>query len=391
MSPDLDVTELQAMVRRVFQPGPDDRCLAILVDLPDEVVPDTPDWKARRTMATQWWRRLAEAPNKLGLEAVQLVHFRNTRANNADLPEAGFVHVSGAPPAAMDQVRGHEVTFANLFETCQIFLAPTQFSLTAPLKRAATRYRFRAATMPGFSQAMIPALRLDYARIASRVDRLKALLDDAIRCDLTFRVHDDLYRLSLDLRHRKAHASSGVFPNPGTAGNLPSGEAYIVPYEGEHEGDPSRTAGTLPVQLGEEVILYRVEENVAVQVLSRGTRSEEEARKLEEEPAYGNLAELGLGVLGDFGLEPSGEILLDEKLGLHIAFGRSEHFGGRVGPDAFSRPDRVVHIDRVYVPSVQPRVIVEEAHLVSSQGAPHLLMARGEYRIDFNDREQLPR
>ncbi len=231
---------------------------------------------------------------------------------------------------------------------------------------------------------MIPALRLDYARIGARVDRLKALLDDAIRCNLTFGVDSERYQLTLDLRHRLAHASSGVFPQPGTAGNLPSGEAYIVPYEGELEEDPSQTQGLLPVQFGEEVVVYAIEENVARRVVSRGPASSAEARRLEEEPAYGNLAELGLGVLGDFGLSPTGETLLDEKLGLHIAFGRSDHFGGRVGPSDFSSPDRVVHIDRVYVASVQPRVTVLEATLEMEDGDSQMLMEKGVYRVDFD-------
>ncbi len=88
-----------------------------------------------------------------------------------------------------------------------------------------------------------------------------------------------------------------------------------------------------------------------------------EAKHLAEDPAYGNLAELGLGVLDEFGVEPIGQTLLDEKLGLHIAFGRSDHFGGSVGPADFKSPDTVVHIDRVYVPAIQPRVRVPKVDL----------------------------
>jgi hypothetical protein len=84
--------------------------------------------------------------------------------------------------------------------------------------------------------------------------------------------------------------------------------------------------------------------------------SEAERGRLLAEPAYGNLAELGLGVLDAFGVEPTGEVLLDEKLGLHIAFGRSDHFGGQVGAAQFSSPEAVVHIDRVYVPRMQPKI-----------------------------------
>ena len=40
--------ELVALVQRVFRPGPADRRLAILVDLPDAQVPDQPAWRGSR-------------------------------------------------------------------------------------------------------------------------------------------------------------------------------------------------------------------------------------------------------------------------------------------------------------------------------------------------------
>jgi len=65
------------------------------------------------------------------------------------------------------------------------------------------------------------------------------------------------------------------------------------------------------------------------------------------------MAELGFGVLKDFGILPVGKILQDEKLGFHIAFGRSEHFGGIIGPDDFSSPEEVIHLDRIYISATQ--------------------------------------
>ena len=97
--------------------------------------------------------------------------------------------------------------------------------------------------MPGFSAEMIPALRLDYEVIGRKVARFKRMLDDATRCEIRFRVGEVRHDLTLDLRHRLAHESGGVFPHSGIAGNLPSGEAYIVPYEGEIAGDPSGSCG----------------------------------------------------------------------------------------------------------------------------------------------------
>ena len=192
--------------------------------------------------------------------------------------------------------------------------------------------------------------------------------------------------LRLDLRHRTAHASGGLLPEPGTAGNLPSGESYIVPYEGERPGEPSRSEGVLPVQLGDEVVaLPHRGEPRRRGPLRRARSRAREAEHLAREPAYGNIAELGLGVLGDFGIEPIGEVLLDEKLGLHIAFGRSDHFGGQVGPPQFSRPEAVVHQDRVYVPALQPRVVAARVDLQREDGLKLALMRDGHYVIDFDD------
>jgi leucyl aminopeptidase (aminopeptidase T) len=304
--------------------------------------------------------------------------------NNADLPEAAWRHENAPLPATADLLDARQAEdFVSIFKSHRILLAPTHFSATAPLKLAAREHGFRAATMPGFNPAMIPALRLNYTEINRRVFLLKDLLDRATGASLLFCVedHGDC-SLELDLRHRTATPSGGLFPNPGSAGNLPSGETYIVPYEGELPDDPSRSAGRLPVQFGEEVVLYEIAQNRAVQVEGSGAMAESEADRLQQEPAYGNLAELGLGVLADFGLQPTGEILLDEKLGLHIAFGRSDHFGGQVGAKDFSSPDNVVHIDRVYLPAIQPRVRVRFVKLIVD-AAEMDLIRDDRYVIDF--------
>ncbi|HYN43562.1 MAG TPA: hypothetical protein VE129_17425, partial [Thermoanaerobaculia bacterium] len=80
-----------------------------------------------------------------------------------------------------------------------------------------------------------------------------------------------------------------------------------------------------------------------------------------------------------FGVKPIGEILLDEKLGLHLAFGRSDHFGGQVGPKDFSGPEAVIHIDRVYVPETQPDVLPQSVDLHFEDGTTLALMRDGEF------------
>ena len=384
--PALTADELNALVRRVFKPRESDRGLAIIVDLPDEEAPDHPAWRERRKIALGWAEALESATRDHGLD-VALYWYRNARSNNADLPETAWRHLGGPPPETADEL--NEAVAAPLEQILaahELVIAPTEFSATAPLKMLAPRLGFRAATMPGFGPLMVPALRLDYTEIDRRVRFLKALLDRAVAADLVFDVDGvEDSSLRLDLRYRTAHASGGLMPEPGTAGNLPSGESYIVPYEGEREGEPSTSAGVLPVQFGDEVVRYRIEENRAVDVLSTGPESDREAELLAREPAYGNMAELGLGILGDFGIEAIGSVLLDEKLGLHIAFGRSDHFGGQVGPPQFSCPEAVVHQDRVYVPALQPRVVAARVDLQREDGVKLALMRDGQFVIDFDD------
>ena len=280
----------------------------MIVDVPDARLADNPDWAVRRAMAADWARALAGEAAALGLARVTLAWYRNAGGNNADLPR-GLPSRPGRPRAGARRPAagsGH----------------PLRPALRRPHHRhgadRAVGHRaaegghprpggFRAATMPGFLPSMIPALRLDYGEINRRVNLLKELLDRADRAVFRFEALGHGHDLQLDLRHRTGHASGGLFPANGVAGNLPSGEAYIVPYEGERAGDPSASEGTLPVQIDGEVVVYRIAGNKAVEVMSEGPVSAAEAARIAAEPAYANLAELGLGVLGDFGLEPSGE------------------------------------------------------------------------------------
>lgn len=381
--PHLDAEELAALVERVFRPRPGEKRIAVLADLPDEHTPDNPRWRERRRLAADWTRQLRTVAGRLGLEP-QLVVYRNVRRNNADLPHKAWrLSEEEMPQDARELDSATGSSFPAVFRRFPLILAPTELSTTAPLKLAAKRYRLRAATMPGFSAAMIPALRLDYTEIDRRVRWLKTRLDDAEGARLEFQVGNRKHELFLDLRFRQSHASGGLVTEPGMAGNLPSGETYIVPYEGEELDSPTRSAGELPVELEGEVVLYRIAGNRAVEVTSKGEVSRREAELIAREPAYANLAELGLGVLADFGIEPIGEILLDEKLGLHIAFGRSDHFGGQVGPEDFSRPEAVVHVDRVYLPQTQPQVKVKKVELEFPDRPPLALIRDDRYVIEF--------
>jgi len=133
-----------------------------------------------------------------------------------------------------------------------------------------------------------------------------------------------------------------------------------VPYEGRKKRSAD---GRHPSRRNRrEVVLYRIEKNRPWRLKARdrlqprssnssgGSRLQQPGRARVRRP-------------GRFRLAARREVLLDEKLGLHIAFGRSEHFGGIVGPKDFSSPSAVIHLDRIYIPETQPRVAVAEAVL----------------------------
>jgi hypothetical protein len=373
--------ELLQLIRTIFPRLPQDRALGILVDLPANDGDDTVEWLDRRQLALRWYQDLSAGLNELGLERVDLFMYENVRANNANLP-VKFVRLTGTMPKYAEGFwsTGESIDAKKVYNETQLFLAPTEYSATAPLKLEAKQYGFRAATMPGFSEVMLPALRVDYEQVYRRLMILKNKLDEAEGASVVFvvdRQHE--FKMYFDLRFRNAIVSSGRFMEAGDVGNLPSGETYIVPYEGEQQPQ-SRTEGVLPVQIRDTILLYDVRRNRARSVHGEGEVGKLENLNLSREPAVGNMAELGFGVLADFGIAPCHAMLLDEKLGFHIGFGRSDHFGGFVGENQFLYPDSMVHLDRIYIPACQPRIEVKQVAL-QYQGSEETIINANHYTI----------
>jgi hypothetical protein len=372
MIPNLTYSQLSAILQTVFAPQPGERDLTFLVDLPDEHLPDTSDWVDRRRIAVEWFSMVRSHIEQWPFRALNFATYRNVGSNNASLPDT--VEIAASASVTHDTLPLRDATLGEVLERTSVVIALTQLSATAPLKVLSRTYPFRGATLPNFLRVMIPALGLDYQNVDARVRQLQTRMDRAEGAEVHFNANGVMYPIFLDLRYRAGIASGGLIRSLGTVGNLPSGEAYIVPYEGEREGEPSTTAGVLPIEFGDEIVLFMVDGNRCVDVMSSGQKSDEQKKKLTDEPAYGNLAELGIGVLGEWGITAVGSTLLDEKLGLHIAFGRSDHFGGATGPEAFNDPANVTHIDWVYVPSVQPNVRVESLAFRYADGSKETIM-----------------
>jgi hypothetical protein len=379
MIQNLDLSRLLSLIETVFKPSRDERSLTIFVDLPSTSLPDTDCWKDRRKIAVEWFRQLRKGLKSTAFTSVNLCCYENVGSNNGDLP-ATVVLIDNLE-RGVSLNNGVPVPLENILKSSSVVISLTKLSATAPLKILAKSYGFRGATLPGFTRDMIPILQLDFEKVNARVLEFKNRMDKAEAVVVRFLSDESEHVTSFDLRFRAGYASGGLMREKGVVGNLPSGEAYIVPYEGERIGEPSKTSGMLPVQFDNELVLYKIEANRAIEVVSSGRCSELELRKLADEPAYGNIAEVGIGVLGEWGVKSIGSTLLDEKLGLHIAFGRSDHFGGVTSAASFRNPKNVIHIDRVYVPSVQPLINVAEVTFHYPDGVKETILRSGQYIV----------
>ncbi|MDQ7086352.1 MAG: hypothetical protein Q9Q13_00170 [Acidobacteriota bacterium] len=349
----------------VFDPQPGERAL-VLVDLPTPAAADNPQWRQRREMAADWRAALEKIGAERGFEVLPLLTFPATGANNADLPPRGSL--------------GQEaVDLEPTLLGATLAIALTEFSATAPLAHLAEKKEdFRAASMPGVARSMEQtALAADYKEVARRCRAIFDKMLGAELCDVTFSTG---HRCWFDLRFRRPEMDDGHLPRFKQGDriiNLPSGETFEVPYEGEREGIPSWTAGTIPVCEDGETVLFRVQANRVVSVDGDGPVAERYRTFFAEDPARANVAELAFGV--NDRAQVTGIVLEDEKAGFHWAFGRSDHLGGVVGVDRFRSAATVVHQDIVYARDNPIRV--ERATLRAPGRADEDIILGGEYQL----------
>ena len=129
---------------------------------------------------------------------------------------------------------------------------------------------------------------------------------------------------------RQAHASSGLFREKGQWGNLPTGEAYLAPLEGQSNGVVVVDGSMAGVGMVTTPLRIEVKDGYATEITGGP-----EARKLIDllEP-HGKdartVAEFGIGTNDKAIL--TGIILEDEKVmgTIHIAFGDNKSMGGSV-------------------------------------------------------------
>jgi hypothetical protein len=325
--------DLEKLFVDVFSPR-NGEVVTLMQDVPTDTSPDTTVWRERRDMARSWHAGIAALSEKYGISVNSLLTYPATGTQNGELPETG-------------ELDGQRVKLADVIGGSTIVIAMTEFSASAPLFSFVKAHEeLRVASMPGCEKRMEETgLSADYKKIAVICEGLAPHFERGDLIEVEFSTgHTCRFDIS---GNRLVFQDTGLLP-PVKArahdrlANLPAGEVCVNPEESRS----SRTSGEIPVAAGDEILLFRVEHNQIVGVIGEGTIASEFRAMFDAEEALRNIAEVAIGC-NDRAVV-TGNVLEDEKAGFHWAYGRSEHLGGSVGPDAFSSPERIRHMDIVY-------------------------------------------
>lgn len=218
---------------------------------------------------------------------------------------------------------------AELMTRFDVVLCPTSKSLThTDSRRAASASGVRVGTLPGVTEEiMVRCMNADYDRIAERTHQICALMRQAHTIRVTSPSGTDI---TMPMAGREAHASSGLFREKGQWGNLPTGEAYLAPLEGQSRGVVVVDGSMAGVGVTSQPIRIVVEAGYATEITG-GSEAEKLIALLEPHGRDGrNVAEFGIGTNDRAIL--TGVILEDEKVmgTIHIAFGDNKSMGGSV-------------------------------------------------------------
>src|SRR3954452_6071616 len=231
--------------------------------------------------------------------------------------------------AVMDprEVDGQEPppAVAAALAAADVFVAPTSRSLShTRARKAASDNGGRGATLPGVTADLLARLMAaDLETLQRRSRALAELLTEADEAHFTCPRGSDF---RMDLTGRAGQPDDGDLTGPQAFGNLPCGEGFIAPLNGEGRFVVASLAA-IGLGTGENTLI--VEDGHLVE--ATGPEAERLLATLRAAGEQGtNLAELGIGTNEKATL--TGNVLEDEKIlgTVHVAFGSSAGIGGTV-------------------------------------------------------------
>ena len=324
------------VIKKVFSPKRDERFLFIY-DEPTDYIKDNDAWKKRRKIVFDWANKIEN--NFDIIDKVDILSF----------------DALGIPNKILND------DILNNFKEYNILVAFTEFSITSSLVKVVRSNKdfIRAASLPLLDSKTIETLLIsDYDYIKKYSSKIKDILDDAVKAHIFFSTKDELI---VDLRNRTAGVDDGDCTKPGCIINLPSGEGFIAPYEAYSdeldEFGKSFTEGILPINFNNEIIKAHIKNNVIDSFSGSDESVERICSYFDEGINRRNIAELGIGC------NPQayviGNVIQDEKVGLHIAYGNSDHIGGKVKSD--------IHYDLVFAKNCPVGAVKVEIYLENEE------------------------
>jgi len=184
----------------------------------------------------------------------------------------------------------------------------------------------RYASMPLFDEAMFYGpMQVNWNALEKRTNDLAACIDGAEKVLITAPNGTDL---AIGIQGRKVLADTGNLTLPGAFGNLPAGEVFVAPVEGTTQG--TMVLEWAPTAKLESPVTVKIENGFVKSVSGKDPYAKKLEAKLNENPDFGNIAELGIGT--NDRAKRADNILESEKIlgTIHIAFGDNSTFGGKV-------------------------------------------------------------
>jgi hypothetical protein len=344
---------LSRLLKTVFNPSATER-VAILIDLEDprgvkafEFLKN-PDLTIQKLAYEVFYQGLKKSVLKeLNLSGGELFAYKFTGGSNLDLPDLAI------------GTDGKEYSFErDIYPKYKLILCISTYSATAPLTAFAKQFGFRGATLHGLNQIILRSgLAVNYDDVSRDAEKLRLGMTKADWVEIDFTHGDDEFRLHLDLDRQEAQKSHGLCRGGPDIANLPAGEIYYV---------PTGASGRFPLKFEDGTIgLMTVKGGRIIESqLLKGNLLTIEAhqKKIKEDPAAGELGELGFGTQL---LPVSGRDIQDEKIlgTMHVATGRSDHLGGHLTPDKFKHKENATHDDILFAPHKTPEINVPQVRM----------------------------
>lgn len=192
-------------------------------------------------------------------------------------------------------------------------------------RRLACHAGARFASLPHFDPDMFgTSMTVDWNALAERTARLVESVNRAewvnVECPNGTAMH-------ICKKGRQTEGDDGLLTADGAFGNLPAGEAYLAPLEGESHGRMVIEWG--PTAKLKSPLTLAIADGVVVGIEGDDPLRQRLEARFAENPNCRNLAELGIGT-NDKASRPDNVLEAEKILGtIHLALGDNTGFGGK--------------------------------------------------------------